>query len=419
MLGKSTTCSLSASERAPIADTPDGRRAWVMVGAAFVVGFVVLGVTYSFGVFFKPIAAEFRASRAAVSAFFSITGLIFYLLGSVAGHVSDRFGPRIVVGIGAVTMGVGLVLTAFIGEVWIGYLTYGLGVGVGGACAYIPTLAIIGGWFDKRRNTALGIAAAGTGCGTLLMPPLTAWLIELYGWRLTDLVLGVACAALLAGCAIVVRPPPLAAGARRPLGGVVRSRAFIMLYVSWVLATTALFVPFVFLPAFATSHGASGMAASVLLSLLGGMGILGRLGIGALSDRIGMLRLFKGSVLIMASSYLIWLTAAAYHWQVVFAILLGLGYGIRISLMPVVLIEFFGLPNLGSILGIFFTGSGISAILGPLLAGWIVDATDSYRWAIVFALATAALGFVAILPLRPARPIDDAREAGRDRPRMV
>src|SRR6185312_15405385 len=206
MLGKSTTYSPSASEPAPAADAPDGRRAWAMVGAAFVVGFVVFGVTYSFGAFLKPMGAEFGSGRAATSAFFSITGLIFYLLGSVAGHVSDRCGPRIIVGVGAVIMGVGLVLTAFIREVWVGYLTYGLGVGIGSACVYVPTLAIVGGWFDKRRNTALGIAAAGTGCGTLLVPPFAAWMIELYGWRLADLVLGVACAALLAGCAIVVRP---------------------------------------------------------------------------------------------------------------------------------------------------------------------------------------------------------------------
>ncbi|MBN9562383.1 MAG: MFS transporter [Alphaproteobacteria bacterium] len=410
MLEKSTTYSRSASSQT------DGWLAWVMVGAAFVVGFVVFGVTYSFGVFFKPIAAEFGAGRAATSAFFAITGLIFYLLGSVAGHVSDRFGPRMIVGAGAVIMGVGLVLTAFIHEVWVGYITYGLGVGIGSACVYVPTLAIIGGWFDKRRNTALGIAAAGTGCGTLLVPPFAAWMIELYGWRFADIVLGVVCAALLAGCAIVVRAGPLAAsGQKRPLSGVVRSRAFIMLYVSWVLATTALFVPFVFLPAFATSHGASEIAASALLSLLGGMGILGRVGMGALSERIGMLRLFKGSVLIMAASYLIWLATASYAWQVAFAILLGLGYGIRIALMPAVLIEFFGLPNLGAILGIFFTASGISAGIGPLLAGWIVDATGNYRSGIVFALAMATLGLLAIVPLRT----DDAREGGRDRRRMV
>ena len=134
-----------------------------MVAAAFTASFVVFGVMYSFGVFFTPMATQFHASRAATSAFFSITGFVSYLLASVTGHLSDRFGPRIVVGAGAVVMGTGLVFTAFIGHMWVGYLTYGVGVGVGAACAYIPTLAIVGGWFTKRRNTALGIAAAGTG----------------------------------------------------------------------------------------------------------------------------------------------------------------------------------------------------------------------------------------------------------------
>jgi MFS family permease len=127
------------------ASLPDSRRAWVMVLVAFTVGFVVFGTMYSFGAFFAPMAGEFRASRAATSAFFSITGLIFYLAGSVAGHFGDRFGPVVMTALGAAVMGGGLVLTGFIGQMWEGYLTYGIGVGVGAACAYVPTLAISAG----------------------------------------------------------------------------------------------------------------------------------------------------------------------------------------------------------------------------------------------------------------------------------
>ncbi|MGH9809387.1 MAG: MFS transporter [Terriglobia bacterium] len=156
-----------------------------MVAAAFLASFVVFGVSYSFGVFFKPMAAELHASRAATSALFSIAGFASYMLASITGHLSDRFGPPLVVGAGAIMMGAGMVLTAFIGHMWIGYLTYGVGVGVGAACAYVPTLAMVGGWFTKRRNIALGIAAAGTGCGTLLTPPIAAALIERHDWRAT------------------------------------------------------------------------------------------------------------------------------------------------------------------------------------------------------------------------------------------
>jgi MFS family permease len=386
------------------ASLPDSRRAWVMVLAAFTVGFVTFGTMYSFGAFFAPMAAEFRASRAATSAFFSITGLIFYLAGSVAGHYGDRFGPAVMTALGAAVMGGGLVLTGFIGRMWEGYLTYGIGVGVGAACAYMPTLAILGGWFTRQRNAALGTAAAGTGCGMLVVPPLSAVLIEQFGWRITSMIMGAGCAVLLGLAAMLVRPAPLpAAGVQRPLRGIVRSFEFLMLYFSWVLATIALFVPFVFLPAYVVTHGGSQVAGAALLSLLGGVSIFGRLGIGVFADKIGTARLFKVSVFLMAASYLLWMIAPSYVWLVGFAMMLGLGYGLRIALMPAVLIELFGAQNLGTILGIFFTASGISAVLGPLLAGFIVDVTGSYQWGIGFALAAGTLGFAAVALLRIPR----------------
>ncbi|HXT79188.1 MAG TPA: MFS transporter [Acetobacteraceae bacterium] len=390
-----------AAQRKAATGTPDSARAWVMTAAAFIVGFVVFGVLYSFGVFLSAIVEDFHASRAAASALFSATGLGFYLAGPATGHLGDRFGPRVMAAAGAVLMGGGLALTACIGQLWVGYLTYGLAVGVGASCAYIPTLALIGGWFVRQRQAALGVAAAGTGVGTLAVPPLAAALIEHYGWRVTDVILGLGCFLLLAGCAAMVRPSPLTGGAEgRKLRQVIGSPSFLMLYACWALGTTALFVPFVYLPAFARELGASQVAASALLSLLGGMGLIGRLGTGTLGNRIGMVRLFRACVLIMGASNLLWLTLPTYGGLILFVVVLGLAYGARIALMPGVLIEFFGLQNLGVILGAFFTGSGIASILGPMLAGVIVDRTGSYHWGIVFALAAGLLAFLTIVPLR-------------------
>src|SRR6185437_12448531 len=105
-----------------------------------------------------------------------------------------------------------------------GYITYGVGVGVGTACSYVPTLAIVGGWFTKRRNTALGIAVAGTGCGTLLIPPVAAALIERYGWRVTNVFFGGGAAVLLSACAAVAERPPLAVSVtKHSLGRTFRS----------------------------------------------------------------------------------------------------------------------------------------------------------------------------------------------------
>lgn len=260
----------------------------------------------------------------------------------------------------------------------------------------------MGGWFEQRRNTALGIAAAGTGCGTLVIPPIAGALIERYGWRTTDIYIGIGAAVALAACAIVAERPPVsvASAKRHPLGRVVRSSEFVLLYVSSVLATTALFVPFVFIAPSARDHGASEVAAAALLSLIGGVSVVGRFGLGALGDRMGIVWLFKATVLVMGASYAIWLALPAYGWLVVFAIVFGFGYGARIALIPGVLIEFFGLDRLGAMLGVFFTSFGVAAVLGPLLAGMVVDYTGSYQWGIGLALAMGLAGFAAIVPLR-------------------
>jgi MFS family permease len=386
----------------PSGRTPDSPRAWLIVAAAFLASFVVFGISYSFGVFFKPMAAELHADRTATSALFSITSFANYMLASVTGRLSDRFGPRLVVAVGALSMGLGLVLTAFIHQMWIGYLTYGIGVGVGAACAYVPTLALVGGWFSRRRNTALGLAAAGTGCGTLVVPPIAAALISRYGWRTTDIWFGIGAAVLLGACAIASDRPILAPGAavKRAFRHVVFSTEFVLLYASWLLATTALLVPFVFLPAYARDHGNSVVASAFLLSFIGGVSVVGRLGIGMIGDRVGVVSLFKATVLVMALSYVIWLLSPSYPFLVLFAVVLGLSYGARISLLPGVLIEFFGLEDLGGTLGAFFTSSGVSAVLGPLLAAFVVDATGGYQWGIAFALGMGFLGFIAIAPLR-------------------
>jgi MFS family permease len=95
-----------------VAHEPDSGAGWLAVLSAFIAGFVVFGVMYSFGVFFTLMAAEFHASRTATSVFFAIAGMLFYLFGSITGRPSDRFGPQPIVAAGAVIMGAGLALTA-------------------------------------------------------------------------------------------------------------------------------------------------------------------------------------------------------------------------------------------------------------------------------------------------------------------
>ncbi|MGH7781121.1 MAG: MCT family MFS transporter [Candidatus Binataceae bacterium] len=378
----------------------DSPRAWRMVAAAFVAMFAVYGIAYSFGAFFKPMAAEFGASRGSTSAVFSLTVFVWCVLGWPAGHLSDRFGPRIVLAGGAIVMGGGLVLTAFIDRLWMGYLTYSLGVGIGIATAYVPMVAVVGGWFLRRRNSALGIAVAGIGCGTVLVAPAAAAMIERLGWRGTDLVLGVVSTATLLACAAIIeRPPVHVTPGTIDVRAAVRTPAFGYLYLNSFLSSMALFMPFVYLPAFAHDHGASEVASAALVSVIGGASVIGRLGLGAIADRMSTIRLYQACFLLVAASFALWLVGNSYATMVVFAIAMGTGYGGFVALSPAVLAELFGVARLGTVMGILYTSGGVGALLGPPIAGMIIDYTGTYRWAIAYSLAGALASFAVLLPL--------------------
>jgi MFS family permease len=354
---------------------------------------------------------EFGAGRAAVSLVFSITAFLWFTLGAVSGPLADRFGPRRVVLAGGAALGGGLLLTSFVNQLWAGYITYGLGVGIGVACGYVPMVAAVGGWFERRRALAVGIAVTGIGLGTLAVPPLAALLIAGVGWRTAYVVLGVASLALIGLAALAASPPPAVKEAeRRPLGGVLRGRAFWLMYVSAIPLSFALFFFFVHLVPFAQARGAAPVAAAALLSVVGGGSILGRLGMGLLAERLGSLETFKAMVAAMALSTVVWLLFPQYAGLVVVALIMGIAYGGWVALSPSVAAELFGIAGLGGTVGVLYTSAGIGALLGPPISGLLIDVTGTYTWAIAAALGLEIVALVVLLPVS---------RTGADRARAV
>jgi MFS family permease len=387
----------------------DSARGWLVACAAFLSTFTSFGVAYSFGAFFRSMASEFGAGRSATSLVFSITAFAYFLLGSVSGRIADRVGPRRVVLTGAVAMSLGLVLTSRVHSLALGYLTYGAGVGVGVACAYVPMVAAVGGWFDRRRGAALGVAVAGIGAGTLAVAPLAAALIRAYGWRTTYVLFGVASIVLLGLVSLAAfRPPAAAVESAASRRDAIRTPAFASLYVSGLLMALALFVPFVYMPAFAEDLGVSKVAAAGLVGFIGGASVIGRLALGVVADRMGRVRTYKACFFVMGASYTIWLVSSAFGPLVVFTLVMGFGYGGFIALSPAVAAELFGAHGLGGLLGLLYTGAAFGSLAGPPAAGLLIDATGGYRWAIGAAGVLALAAWGVLYPLRATPAVQAA-----------
>ncbi|MGY9071477.1 MAG: MFS transporter [Acidimicrobiales bacterium] len=393
----------------------DSPRAWLIVFATFMSSAVTLGVVYSFGTFFESMAEDFGSSKGETAVIFGITTFLFFWMSLITGRLADRYGPRPVLLLGAVSLFVALMVTSNVNSITIGYVTFGAGAGLAGACAYIPMVATVGGWFEKSRATAVGIAVAGIGIGTMVANPLAARLIESHGWRTTYRIFGVGGSIILLGCAFLVARAPGAAGTAPPrFKEAARSPMFRRLWLAGLCSGLALFVPFVFVAPYAKDRGMSAFAASWLVGLLGGASVISRIGFGALTTRFGTFRLYRIGVLLFPLSYLVWLSAgSSFLMLALFVLVLGVGYGCFVAVSPLVLADRFGVVGLGSLMGLFYTAQGLAGLIGPPVAGRIID-SNSYRAAMMVA---ALFGAAAVIQLFTVKANDRGgldREPGLD-----
>ena len=382
----------------------DSGRGWVVAISGCIINTWTFGVFYAFATALEQMLDEFKANLSGIAAFFSITTFLFFAVGIVAGPVADRFGARRVVGVGAIFMGGGLWLTAQVQSLTAGVVVYGLGVGLGIGSYLVPLNAATGAWFERHRTIALGVNTVGIGLGTLVLVPVAEWLMRTAGWRSAFELMGIGSFFVYGLVALAsFKPPTPQASVATSIEAVrraVQRSEFWRFYIAGFFMAIALFVPFVFLVQYAKDQGISSSTAAFLITSLGVGSVIGRLGLGILGVRIGVLPLIVFCFAIQPVSYIVWLIAGSnYLLLLLFAALLGVGYGGFVALSPVAMVGIFGLEGMGGVLGVQFTSAGFGALIGPISAGAIIDATGSYAIAIIGAIAISSVATIAIYPL--------------------
>jgi MFS family permease len=344
---------------------------------------------------------------------FSCMSLSGYLLGPLTGDWADHVGPRRVMIAGAVVFTAGVLVTAHAHRFAVALPALGIGVGAGLASVYVPSLAAVGEWFKKERAVALGIAVSGIGVGTLVAAPLGAWLVREYGWRNTLTIEGIAGGALLLISALFMFKPPVKVESKKGRSEVwakVRSRGFVLVFLSRLLSGIPVFVAMVYLPALATKEGVASVSAAALVGYIGAGSLLSRIGLNAAAEKIGPILPFQFSCVLVAVACVIWMFAFSYPALVVFVLVMGISYGGVASLTPAVAIDLFGLESIGEVLGFLLLSYGVAAVVGPPIAGLLVDRSGNYRDIIWFALIASLAGIVTSMMLRRAQPVTESNE---------
>jgi MFS family permease len=382
------------------------RTAHIQVTAtAFFALFAVVGLAlYGLPLYYDFMVREFGWSRTLVTSGNALSKLVVGpLFGFIAGSIVDRFGPRRMMMVGILMAGGALVGLGAISALWMFYFFYlfnALGYVCGGP---LPNQVLLSRWFDRTRGKAMGVAYLGIGIGGALVPLLSHWLTQQFGWRMSLQLLGALVVVVALPLAFMVqeqpagKPPVQTAADLAPVRPVLGQPAFYLLALGSMASIAAVGGTNQHLKLFMTlDSGYSQGGASQIISLVLTFSIVGRLLMGWLADRAPRKHVMLLIYLLVASAIPLQFFSSSPVMMYVFAALFGIGLGGEYMIIPLMAAELFGVAVLGRVMGIILTADGVAEATAPMLAGYLRDVTGSYHSGFVVLVVTALAGAAAI-----------------------
>jgi predicted MFS family arabinose efflux permease len=380
---------------------------WAVLAAAFtgvMVSFAPI-VPYTFSLFLDPLHAAFGWKREAMGGAFALAAITVAFVSPLIGILLDRFPPRRIILPGILVFAVGLAtlskLTPHIAQFYATFFVIGLVANATAQFAYTRTILT---WFTIHRGKALALLLTGSGIGSILIPPLTEWMIQRHGWRSGFLLLGGIATLGFPFTALLVRNRPEAVIVRseRHAQGGMTVAAALRTAAFWILAFITIFSAFsenglvTNLAPILTQHGVLASTAALALSVRGGAGIIGRLGVGFAIDRFSPERI-QSLVLVLASAGTLILAFAGSAWAVLLgAAILGVGLGSEADVGPYLLARYFGRRHFSVLYGLTWTAYAVGGATGPLWIGHLYDSAGAYLPRFAVYLAAVAFGAVIL-----------------------
>ena len=379
---------------------------YLIVFGASLVQFTIIGLLFSFGLFFKAFEAEFGWSRTLLSTCTSFSFLVMGVLAVFGGRLSDHYGPRLVLAITGILGGLGYILLSQVTQPWQLFVYFGLLLGIGMSTHDVVTLSIVARWFHKRRGIMTAVVKVGTAVGQFTIPPVVAFLMVRYDWRSALIIMGIIAIALLLIAASLTRNPDGKQSSGLPVitAGINfaqarRSKIF------WLFCSIQFlfFPPLITIPLHIVVHGMdlgmTAVLAATLLSVMAAASVMGRLTIGLFFDRIGGKRALILCFIPLIASLVAFLFIVKPWLLFVAVAVYGFAHGGFFTVMSPTIAEYFGLKAHGTLFGFIVFFGTIGGAVGPIFAGSIFDSTGSYFWAFCTLAVMVFLGLLLTLLL--------------------
>jgi MFS family permease len=400
----------------------DSGYGWVVVAAGALMTCVSMGSMFSLAVFLQPISAEMGWSRTGISTAMTIDFLVMAFAAFGWGVLSDRFGPRIVVLMGSMLLGLGLILASRATGLLEFQLLFGILIGAAAGAFYAPMMALASGWFERNRSLAVALVSAGAGTSPLTVAPFARWLIDSYDWRPAMLVIGIAAWILLIPASFLVRRPPVVLDVDPPVPGVatpvaalaaaprltaaeaLRTPQFAVLALAHFACCAAHSGPIFHMVSYAIGCGIPAMVAVSVYSLAGISGLGGRVLLGVLADRLGAKPVLVAGLAVQAIGAGAYVFATQLGELYALAIVFGIAYGGVMPLYAILARDYFGPHIMGTVFGAISALASLGMAFGPWVGGWAFDTYASYTWLYLgsFTVGVASVAVALTFKPRPA-----------------
>ena len=396
-------------------ESSQGSSRTYIVATAFLSLFAIVGIAfYGLPFFFDFMTRDFEWSRTTVTSGNALAKLIVApLFGFIAGWLIDRYGPRRLMLIGSLFMGVALIGLGFTGgSLVLFYMFYffnALGYVFGGP---LPCQVLISRWFEKNRGKAMGIAYLGIGVGGTFVPQLATKLESGFGWNMALACLGIIVIVSSMPLVFFIKEPKKneakaekkAEPASVPIKSILTNPNFYLLGLGSMCAIGVVGGVGQHLKLFLRDINFSQEQAANIMSLVLMASLIGRVLMGWLADLFSRKYVMILIYLMVASAIPLLLLPDFPGRIYIFAVVYGIGLGGDYMIIPLMAGDLFGVRALGRTMGIILVADGIAESMLPMLVGATHDATGSYLlgFSILICVALTGAVIISFLPKKGA-----------------
>ena len=369
---------------------------------------ISLGVRHAFGLFLQPVSMDQGWGRETFAFSIALQNLVWGISQPFTGMLSDRFGAKPVVALGALLYGAGLWTMSVVGGEAVFILGAGVLIGLGLSGTTFPVIfaAISRLVAPEQRSLAMGITMSVGSFGQFAMLPISLWLIVGLDWQ----------GALVALSILVLAMVPLAFGIRNapaPISNAVEDVSFSQALRDafgqrdfWLLSLGFFACGFqvvfiaVHLPAFLADEGVGSGVATTVLALIGLVNIAGTYYAGLWGGRhrkpMLLSWIYVGRAVAIAAFVLLPVTAPSAY---IFGAVMGLFWLSTVPLTNGTVAAVFGVKHMSMLAGIVFFAHQLGSFAGGWLGGWLYDRTGSYDMAWGIAIGLSLLAAVLNWPI--------------------